>query len=379
MVTSSIASGFSLCRTRNCVLTSLCFFRFCLSVGIGGDYPLSSLLMAEMSCKETRGSFIAAVFSMQGFGILAGSAVTMIVTKVFDQGPSRPLDYWPPEDADLAWRSIVMFGAIPAVLTFYWRMVMPGTPRYTALVEGNIPQAVRDAQELLGISLDHIQWETPPEPLRYSLFSKEFLRHNGRHLFGCAASWMLIDIVFYSITLFQSKIYESKIGDPRSYTACGEAFAVAKLQAIMAACSTIPGYWAAVFLIDRIGRVKIQMMAKLFPAQFRSTSHGLSGAFGKVGAIIGSIGFIWGRSNGFGMQYFLIILGGICLLGCVLTYFYTPETNDRSLEDNESEEEPDERPMMRRSPANGGVVSDQHSESDSLETENPFHTCPTSL
>ena len=129
MVTSSIASGFSLCRTRNCVLTSLCFFRFCLSVGIGGDYPLSSLLMAEMSCKETRGSFIAAVFSMQGFGILVGSAVTMIVTKVFDQGPSRPLDYWPPEDADLAWRSIVMFGAVPAVLTFYWRMMMPETPR----------------------------------------------------------------------------------------------------------------------------------------------------------------------------------------------------------------------------------------------------------
>ena len=119
--------------------------------------------------------------------------------------------------------------------------------------------------------------------------------------------------------------------------------------------------------------------AEHFPAQFRSTSHGLFGAFGKVGAIIGLIGFIWGHSNRFGMKYFLIILGGICFLGCVLTYFYTPETNDRSLEDNESEEEPDERPMMRRSPANGGVVSDQHSESDSLETENPFHTCPTSL
>ena len=75
---------------------------------------------------------------------------------------------------------------------------------------------------------------------------------------------MLIDIIFYSITLFQSKIYGPKIGDPRSYTACGEAFVVAKFQAIMAACSTIPGYWEAVFLIDRIGRVKIQMMGFFF-------------------------------------------------------------------------------------------------------------------
>ncbi|KAK6277532.1 hypothetical protein POUND7_017855 [Theobroma cacao] len=39
MVLSSIACGFSICTTRNCVLVSLGFFRFLLGVGIGGDYP----------------------------------------------------------------------------------------------------------------------------------------------------------------------------------------------------------------------------------------------------------------------------------------------------------------------------------------------------
>ena len=128
-----------------------------------------------------------------------------------------------------------------------------------------------------------------------------------------------------------------------------DAFEVTKLQAIIAACSTIPGYWFTVYFIDRVGRVKIQMMgfffmalvylalvipyymywdkhpnngflvlygltfffanfgpntttfivpAELFPARFRSTCHGISGAIGKVGAIIGSVGFLWASHQG---------------------------------------------------------------------------------
>ena len=69
--------------------------------------------------------------------------------------------------------------------------------------------------------------------------------------------------------------------------------------------------------------------AELFPARFRSTCHGISGAVGKVGAIIGSVGFLWashrkkedGYPKGIGMKVSLIILGGVCLLGMVITYF----------------------------------------------------------
>jgi len=39
-----------------------------------------------------------------------------------------------------------------------------------------------------------------------------------------------------------------------------DAYEVAKFQAIIAACSTILGYWFTIYFIDRIGRVKIQMM-----------------------------------------------------------------------------------------------------------------------
>ena len=84
MILSSFGCGISICSTRNCVLVSLALFRFILGFGIGGDYPLSATIMSEFANKRTRGAFIAAVFSMQGFGILAASTVAMVVCAIFD-------------------------------------------------------------------------------------------------------------------------------------------------------------------------------------------------------------------------------------------------------------------------------------------------------
>ncbi|CBI23635.3 unnamed protein product, partial [Vitis vinifera] len=40
--------------------------------------------------KKTRGAFIAAVFAMQGFGILAGGIVSLIVSAAFDHKFKAP-------------------------------------------------------------------------------------------------------------------------------------------------------------------------------------------------------------------------------------------------------------------------------------------------
>nr|CAD1835178.1 unnamed protein product [Ananas comosus var. bracteatus] len=72
MILCSAASGLSFGRSPSTVMSTLCFFRFWLGFGIGGDYPLSATIMSEYANKRTRGAFIAAVFAMQGFGILAG-------------------------------------------------------------------------------------------------------------------------------------------------------------------------------------------------------------------------------------------------------------------------------------------------------------------
>jgi len=85
---------------------------------------------------------------------------------------------------------------------------------------------------------------------------------------------------------------------------------------------------------------------ELFPARFRTTCHGISGAIGKVGAIIGSVGFFW-ASNGEDEKNSLkaigmiaLALAGICLLGMTFTSTFTRETMGRSLEENENYDQP---------------------------------------
>ncbi|KAE8663262.1 Inorganic phosphate transporter 1-11 [Hibiscus syriacus] len=48
-----------------------------------GDYPLSATIMSEYANKKTRGVFIAAVFAMQGVGIIFAGLVSMILSGVF--------------------------------------------------------------------------------------------------------------------------------------------------------------------------------------------------------------------------------------------------------------------------------------------------------
>lgn len=83
MVVCSIASALSFGKEPEAVIATLCFFRFWLGFGIGGDYPLSATIMSEYANKKTRGAFIAAVFAMQGFGILGGGIVALIVAGAF--------------------------------------------------------------------------------------------------------------------------------------------------------------------------------------------------------------------------------------------------------------------------------------------------------
>ena len=83
MVICSVGSGLSFSDNPKAVISTLCFFRFWLGFGIGGDYPLSATIMSEYANKKTRGAFIAAVFAMQGFGILGGGIVALIVAGIF--------------------------------------------------------------------------------------------------------------------------------------------------------------------------------------------------------------------------------------------------------------------------------------------------------
>ncbi|KAG7536624.1 MFS transporter superfamily [Arabidopsis suecica] len=349
MIVCSVASGLSLGSSAKGVL---------LGFGIGGDYPLSATIMSEYANKKTRGAFIAAVFAMQGVGILAGGFVALAVSTIFDNkfpaptyAVNRALST--PPQADYIWRIIVMFGALPAALTYYWRMKMPETARYTALVAKNIKQATEDMSKVLQVDLEMEERaeEVVKDPrLNYGLFSKEFARRHGLPLLGCTSTWFLLDIAFYSQNLFQKDIFSAIGWIPKAATMNGihEVFMIARAQTLIALCSTVPGYWFTVAFIDIIGRFAIQLMgffmmtvfmfaiafpynhwikpdnrigfvimysltfffanfgpnattfivpAEIFPARLRSTCHGISAATGKAGAIVGAFGFLYAAQS----------------------------------------------------------------------------------
>ncbi|CAN6909434.1 unnamed protein product [Brassica oleracea] len=354
MILCSVASGLSFGDKAKGVMTTICFFRFWLGFGIGGDYPLSATIMSEYANKKTRGAFIAAVFAMQGVGILAGGFVALAVSSIFDKNfpaPSYAVDraLSTPPQADYIWRIIVMFGALPAALTYYWRMKMPETARYTALVAKNIKQATQDMSKVLQVDLEMEERAEDfiKDPrLNYCLFSKEFAKRHGLPLLGCTSTWFLLDVAFYSQNLFQKDIFSAIGWIPKAETMNGinEVYMIARAQTLIAFCSTVPGYWFTVAFIEIMGRFAIQMMgffmmtvfmfaiafpydhwikpenrigflvmysltfffanfgpnattfivpAEIFPARLRSTCHGISAATGKAGAIVGAFGFLY--------------------------------------------------------------------------------------
>ncbi|KAF8402466.1 hypothetical protein HHK36_010550 [Tetracentron sinense] len=269
MVGCALMSGFSFGSTAQSVMTSLCFFRFWLGFGIGGDYPLSAVIMSEYANQKTRGGFIAAVFAMQGIGILVAGAVAMFVSKSFlvaypapDFLTDRVLSTQP--QGDFVWRIVLMFGAVPAVLTYYWRMKMPETARFTALVEGDHKKAAADMAKVLEKDI-HVHDSKPPISGKsnnsYGLFSREFMKRHGLHLVGTSTTWFLLDIAFYSLQLTQKDVYPAIGLLPKAATlnAIEEVYRISRSMFLVALFATVPGYWFTVFLIDKIGRSVIQL------------------------------------------------------------------------------------------------------------------------
>ena len=62
------------------VIGVMIFWRVILGTGIGGDYPLSSIITSEFATVKWRGAMMAAVFANQGWGQFTCALVTFITT-----------------------------------------------------------------------------------------------------------------------------------------------------------------------------------------------------------------------------------------------------------------------------------------------------------
>src|SRR5579859_490786 len=187
------------------VIGSMIFWRVVLGIGVGGDYPISSIITSEFATLKWRGAMMSAVFASQGFGQFTAALVSFIATVGFKESLQvTTCGSNCQEVLDKSWRLIYGFGAVPAIFALYFRLTIPETIRYTLDVERDARNAAADAARYTSGrygsakrgNIRYLGDEGPPGASWSDFFQYFRQWKNGKILLGTAGSWFLMDIAF---------------------------------------------------------------------------------------------------------------------------------------------------------------------------------------
>ena len=310
-------------------------FRFVLGFGVGGDYPVSAVMVSEYANRKDRGKLVGMVFGTQALGLIVGP---LIALALLGSGASD----------DLTWRVLLGLGAVPAAAVIYLRCRMPESPRYQAQVQGRAEQAASRVADFTG---GQVHGDGSVEP-QQELGLRAFLT-NRRWLItlaGTAGCWFLLDYAYYGNTISTPQILG--LITPHASTMTKIA-----LQLAIFVVAAVPGYVLAIARLDRIGHRRLQLVgfammalcfliiavvpgmttavapfllvygvsyfftefgpnmttfvlpSELYPVNMRTTGHGISAGIGKLGAFIGVFLFPVLQTS-LGLRGTLLLTGG---------------------------------------------------------------------
>ncbi len=343
-------------------VTSLIVFRFLLGIGIGADYPVSSTYITENMPTRLRGRMLVGGFGFQALGMLAGAVVGVVILKLY------------PDVS--AWRWILGFAVIPAVIILLFRLTLPESPRWL-INQGRNEEAAAVASQMTGKKINIDAMKVSSKSKFTDLFSQRYLART----ILTASSWFLMDVAFYGIGFFTPIILATM-----AFTHSNDFIAqdvAATYGAAFIEIFLILGIFICVLLVDRIGRTKLQtwgffgmaigmfilassslfpghnaqmalifigfilfyvmtnigpnpttylLPAELFPTHLRATGHGFASASGKVGAAVG-IFLLPVLKAEIGLPVTMVLMGAVCLVGFILTAILGFETKGKSLDD----------------------------------------------
>ncbi|KAI5116663.1 hypothetical protein M0805_000812 [Coniferiporia weirii] len=329
-------------------------WRFFMGIGIGGDYPLSTVIPSEFASTKIRGRLITAVGAAQGWGTFVAALVALVIVSAFktsllndDPDNLKHIDYM--------WRLLIGLGSLPGCVAVYYRLTIPETPRFTMDIERNVQQASSDIETFLArgtfiVDPDAtVQRVAAPKASRRDFVAYFSKWENMKILIGTCWSWFAIDIAFYGLGLNTSIILTAiGFGTPSAgFTGTNKVYQnlrnICIGNLVLTVAGQIPGAYMTVWLIEIWGRKPIQLMGftmltilfatmgfayeklnetisgtkvfvflyclsnffsdfgpnstvsvfpgEAFPTRYRSTACGISAASGKVGAVIAQVGF----------------------------------------------------------------------------------------
>ncbi|KAI9666431.1 MAG: acid phosphatase pho5 [Bathelium mastoideum] len=278
IIVATLAQSLSSASPSMSIVGLIIFWRVIMGVGIGGDYPLSSIITSEFATTKWRGAMMGAVFAMQGIGQFGAAIIALIVVAGFKESLLTAKTVGECGGVcglavDKMWRVIIGFGAVPGLIALYYRLTIPETPRYTFDVSRDVVKAGSDIKAYLSDKPEGLPDEiTRVQTIRESSEAlevpqaswRDFIQHysqwkHGKVLLGTAGSWFFLDVAFYGLSL-NNTIFLQTIGFANGNTVYETFYNTAVGNLIIVLAGAIPGYWVTVATVDFIGRKPIQMM-----------------------------------------------------------------------------------------------------------------------
>ncbi len=352
----------------------LLVFLFIMGAALGCDYPTAHMVISESIPSVARGKLVLSAFGFQAVGALVGTGVGYLILY---------------ENPDIgAWRWMYATGIIPAILVVFARHFIPDSGHWL-VSQGRIDEAEQEMERLLA--------RRPPYPQRVKLavsssdgrsaggFGLLFSRRYIRATIFASVPWFLQDLGTYGIGIFTPTILATIIGAQTTHvhniaSLIHNDMLAAKGAAFIDGLLLV-GIVCAVLLVDRAGRIRLQVLGfigcaaglflaslsvgteggtkmffifagfmlfsfmtnlgpnamtyliagELFPTHIRGKGAGFAASFAKVGAVLAAFFFpLLLRS--IGTEALLYGLAGTSLLGAVVTWVFRIETTGINLE-----------------------------------------------
>ncbi len=195
--------------------------RFIIGIGIGGNHPISAVLMSELPILGIEAVLVSLVFSMQALGLVAGPIVALTLVA------SGLNPAW-------SWRIMLGLGAIPALAVISLRRKLSESPRYLAEVQLRADKRGR-----------HLRTVNKPGAGVAGTVFWQFItnRRYLRLLLGTGGSWFLFDYAHYGNSI--SLPWVLKLLAPGASTLMAMAWSL-----VIFSIAAVPGYILSFVMID---------------------------------------------------------------------------------------------------------------------------------
>ena len=329
---------------------SVMTFRFLAGLGLGGMLVVDPSMLTEYLPPQRRGRLLVFLDFWWPVGLLMATGLSYIFL-----GPT--FDRF----GDWSWRYLFLAASFPAFLAFVARRTLPESPYFLAR-QGRKQEAAEVLTEITGRPVAEAEFSAPEET-RSSMRELFDVKLRSRAA-TTALIWIALNISYYGLFLWLPFVLQGE-----------KSFHVnVYLLLTLSALSQFPGYAAAIWLVERVGRkptlavflllggvsayafavadssgVYITALffvgffnlgawgavypytAETFPTRLRSSAFGLMEGVGKTAAIAGP--YIFGHlkdatgSTTWSLTFIAIVMAA----GGVVAAIFGRETRGRAL------------------------------------------------